>query len=111
MTGIVGFHLDEHISSSVAAALRRRNIDVTTTADSGLAGATDANQLAFATSTTRILVTHDSDFLSLHAAGATHCGIAYCYQASLTIGEIIHRLFLIHELLSVDEMINRVEFL
>ncbi|MGH9673690.1 MAG: DUF5615 family PIN-like protein [Bryobacteraceae bacterium] len=59
------FHLDEHIPASIAAALRRRGIDVTTSAESGLLGANDAAQLSFAASAGRVLVTHDADFLRL----------------------------------------------
>jgi hypothetical protein len=46
----IRFHPDEHISSGIAAGVRRRAIDVTTTADTGLMGADDAAQLAFASS-------------------------------------------------------------
>jgi hypothetical protein len=42
------FHLDEHVPAAIAAALRRRGIDVTTAADAGLLGATDEDHLAFA---------------------------------------------------------------
>jgi predicted nuclease of predicted toxin-antitoxin system len=52
----IRFYLDEHISARIAAGLRRRNIDVTTAADAGLAGADDAAQLEFAASSGRVLV-------------------------------------------------------
>ena len=38
----IRFHLDEHLSASIAAGLRRRRVDVTTTHESGLAGAEDS---------------------------------------------------------------------
>ena len=81
----IRFHLDEHIPASIAAGLRRRGIDVTTSAGSGLLGADDATQFAFAASSGRVLVTHDADFLRLHADAATHAGIAYCQQ-----GTVVH---------------------
>lgn len=40
----VRFHLDEHIPASVAAGLRRRGIDVTTTIEAGLVGVEDQTQ-------------------------------------------------------------------
>jgi hypothetical protein len=43
--------------------------------------------------------------------GATHAGIAYCQQQSMSIGEMLRRLILIHDLLSPEEMLGRVEFL
>lgn len=56
------------------------------------------------------MVTHD-DFLRLHAQGVAHTGIAYCRQQSMTIGELLRRVVLLHDLLSPEEMIGRVEFL
>ena len=107
----IRFHLDEHISAQVAAGLRRRNIDVTMTTDAGLIGATDLAHLEFAASSGRVLVTHDDDFLRLHAKGEAHFGIAYCQQQSMSAGDILRRLILIHDLLSPEEMAGRVEFL
>jgi predicted nuclease of predicted toxin-antitoxin system len=94
----------------IAAGLRRRNIDVTTAADVRLNGATDMEHLAFASSQRRVVATHDDD-LRLHAQGAAHTGIAYCRQQSMTIGELLRRVVLLHDLLSPEEMIGRVEFL
>ncbi|HUI55549.1 MAG TPA: DUF5615 family PIN-like protein [Bryobacteraceae bacterium] len=103
--------MDEHISAGVAAGLRRRNIDVTTTPDAGLIGATDEAQLEFAPSCSRVMVTQDDDFLRLHAEGVAHAGIVYCQQQSLAVWEILRRLVLVHDLLSPGEMAGRVEFL
>jgi hypothetical protein len=44
--------LDEHVASSIADGLRRRNIEVTTTAEAGLAGADDM-PLPFSESSSR----------------------------------------------------------
>ena len=107
----IRFHLDEHISAQVAAGLRRRNIDVTMTADAGLIGATDVAHIEFAASSGRVLVTQDDDFLRLHAKGVAHAGIVYCQQHSMSAGEILRRLILIHDLLSPEEMDGKVEFL
>jgi Domain of unknown function (DUF5615) len=41
MPAPIRFHLDEHINPAIANALRRRGIDVTTTADVGLQGTMD----------------------------------------------------------------------
>ncbi len=60
------FHLDEHIDTAIADGLRRRGIDVTTTAEAGLRGAGDEAHVAFALSEGRVLVTNDADFLRLH---------------------------------------------
>lgn len=107
----VRFHLDEHIASGVAAGLRRRSIDVTCAFDVGMSAQPDEKQLSFATEAGRVLVTQDADFLRLHQIGAVHAGVAYVRQGSLSIGEMIRRLVLIHDLISAEEMLGRVEYL
>jgi hypothetical protein len=107
----IRFHLDEHVSSAVAAGLRHRGVDVTTADDAGLIAAKDVEHLAFAAASGRVLVTQDVDFLRLHAEGVAHAGIAYCHQQSRTIGEMLRRLVVIHSVLSPEEMTNSVEFL
>ena len=37
----------------------------------------------------RVCVTHDDDFLRIHATGAEYSGIAYVHQKRLTIGETV----------------------
>jgi len=44
----IRFHLDENVAPTVALGLRLRKIDVTTTNEAGLAGASDHAQLSFA---------------------------------------------------------------
>ena len=50
----ITFHLDEHIPPALANSLRHRDIDVTTTADTGLMGAEDREHLAYATNASRV---------------------------------------------------------
>ena len=105
------FHLDEHVSPAIAVGLRRRGIDVTTTREVGLQGADDADQIAYALPASRVIVTHDDDYLILHSQGVQHAGIAYCHQHAHTIGQIIRALVLLWQVLEPDEMENRVEYL
>lgn|SRR5262249_55579874 len=107
----VRFHLDEHISSAIALALRRRGIDVTTTAEAGMLGAEDIAHLDFARKSGRVMVSNDDDFLRLHANSYPHAGIAYCKQGARSVGEMIHTLILIYELMSPDEMIGQIVYL
>ena len=74
-------------------------------------GAPDVEQLRFAAQSGRVLVTQDADLLRLHAFGSAHAGIAYCHQGSRAVGEILRRLVLIHDVLTPDEIANRIEFL
>jgi hypothetical protein len=107
----IRFHLDENVAPTVAAGLRLRNIDVTTTNDAGLAGASDLDQLSYATISASVIVTYDDDFLRLHAAGVRHAGIAFCLPKYRGTGELVRALALIHDLFRPDEMASRVEFL
>jgi predicted nuclease of predicted toxin-antitoxin system len=103
------FHLDEHIHPAVAAALRRRGIDVTTTNEAGLCGAADTAHINFARDPDRVIVTSDADFLALARAGIHHCGIVWC-SPSRTVGEIIEFLLLMEACLRKEEMIDHLEF-
>jgi predicted nuclease of predicted toxin-antitoxin system len=111
MPAPIRFHLDEHIDPAIANGLRRRGIDVTTTADMGLQGTRDEEHLAFARAERRIIVTHDDDYLRLHQRGIPNAGIAYCRQQTRSIGEMLRALVLIWAVLTPEEMENHVEFL
>ena len=82
MSGQIKFHLDENVSNAIAEGLRRRGIDVTTTPEQNLMGATDKEQIAFAKAQQRVIFTQDDDFLKLHQANVSHSGITYCHQGS-----------------------------
>jgi predicted nuclease of predicted toxin-antitoxin system len=105
------FHLDEHVDPAVASGLRRRGIDVTTTIEAGLQGAQDKDHIAFALPAGRVIVTHDDDYLALHAQGAPHAGIAYCHQHARSVGEIIRMLALMWQVLEPMEMESRIQYL
>lgn len=107
----IQFHLDEHIDSAIADGLRRRGIDVTTSAEAGLLEAEDDDHLAFARQEKRVIVTHDQDFLRKHQQGVTHAGIVYCHLRSRSVGEILRSLVLIWEILTPQEMEDHVEYL
>lgn len=111
MVRTIRFHLDEHVDPTVAAGLRRRGVDVSTTAERNLIGVDDEIHWQLVVSEQRVLVTSDSDFLNFHDQGRPHWGIAYCHQQSRTIGQLIHTLELIWEVLEPADMQNHVEFL
>lgn len=110
MPGTIKFHLDEHVPPAIADGLRRRGIDVTTTLDAGLGGADDSDHIAFALAEGRVIFTHDDDYLTLHARGVEHTGIAYCHQHTRSIGQILSHLLLVHQVLEPEEMANRIEY-
>lgn len=107
----ISFHLDENVTTIVAAALRRRGIDVTTTAEAGLLAASDAEQLAYALLAKRVLITRDDDFLVLAASGTPHAGLIYWSPHHERLGEVVNLLTLLWRLESAEEMFARIEFL
>ena len=107
----IRFHLDENVSTAIANGLRASGINVTTTLQEGLIAWSDEAQLKFALSQGRVIFTQDADFLRLHQAGVDHAGIAYCQQGSRSIGEILHGLILIWELLEPGAISDQVEFI
>ena len=111
MPGSIRFHLDEHVAHAIAAGLRRYGVDVTVTSEVGLLSADDDVHLAFARDNTRVMMTHDEDFLVLHSQGVPHAGMAYCPPDTHPIGYIMHALLLIHGAMEPEEMTNHVEFL
>jgi hypothetical protein len=111
MTDRIRFHLDGNVDPAVAGGLRRRGVDASTSHETGLTRASDEQQIGFALEQSRVLVTHDEDFLTIAKQGVEHAGIAYCHPELRSIGQIISGLMLIHDCLAPDDMRNHVEFL
>lgn len=111
MARTIRFHLDENCDPRIAAGLRLHGVDLTTTPEAGLSRASDEDQLRFAISEGRVIVTHDADFLRMDAAGAGHSGIAYVRPEKRSLDEAIRLLVLIWELLEPAEMRGYVEYL
>jgi predicted nuclease of predicted toxin-antitoxin system len=110
MPRTIRFHLDENVAHAVADGLRRVGVDVTTTTDAKLVGASDDRQLGYAVAEARVIFTQDPDFLAL-ARTNRHPGVTYCAQNSRSIGQIIRGLELIWEIYDPEEMQDRTEFL
>ena len=108
---LIRYHLDESVANAVAHGLRYRGVDVTTANDVGLIGATDVQHIAFALPESRVVVSHDSDFLRLDHEGVAHAGIAYCAPRQRTIGQIVNRLTDLWRTRTAEEMSSKVEFL
>jgi hypothetical protein len=105
------FPLDESCSSAVAHGLRRRGIGVTTSHEEGLLGTSDEDQLAFAHSQGRVILTHDSDYLKLHRNGVEHSGILYCHQRRRSIGELVRLLTLAWDNSEASDYVNQLKYL
>ena len=95
----------------VANGLRQAGLDVVTSVEAGLLGASDTVQLAHAHANGRIIVTQDRDFTRLHREGRPHSGIAYSERGSRAIRQIIDALTLLDEVYDPEEMLGRLEYI
>jgi hypothetical protein len=107
----VRYFFDQHVDPAVAAGLRRLGIDVLTAQDAGRCGLDDPDQLAFATAEGRVVVTFDSDYIALHAAGTSHAGIAWAPHGKHAIGYLVGALEILHGVYTADDMRNNLEYL
>jgi predicted nuclease of predicted toxin-antitoxin system len=98
------FHLAENCDPRIAVGLRLHGIDVSTTAEAGLLRTPDETQLAYAVANNRVVVTQDTDFLRLAAAGHEHRGIVFFATQTRSIGQVIRALQLIWEVYEEGEM-------
>ena len=110
MASKIRFYLDENVHSAVAKGLQLRGVDVITTRDQGMLGASDEAQLALANSLERVFFTHDADFLNINQTNQAHAGLAYAHPWT-PIGDLVRGLLLLHDVLAPEEMRGRVEFL
>lgn len=93
------FYLDEDLSPRIAAALRRQGIDAVSTHEPGKARTSDHQQLRFAATERRCLVTRNrEDFVRLSREAfendEPHAGIIICPRSvtGAEIGVITQRL-------------------
>jgi len=107
----IRFYFDQHIPFAVARGLRRRGVDVLTAHEADRCGLPDLDQLEYASELGRVLVTFDADFVILSARGIDHQGIAFCTASKHSIGELIYALLLVHDLLTLEDLINHIEFI
>ena len=92
---MIKLYLDEDVPEAIAHALRLRGHDVLTVKEAGRKGLSDIEQLNYAFSEDRIIVTHNiADFCRIHAdftkTGHEHNGIILSRQ--LPIGIIVKAL-------------------
>jgi hypothetical protein len=105
------FYLDENVPTEVGLQLRSSGIDAVTARDLGSLGATDRDHLQRATAQSRMLCTHDQDFLRLAAAGTEHAGIAFAPQTRVSIGGWVRELRALHTRFEAEQVKNLVFFL
>ncbi len=117
MPDAIKFFLDEHVSKAVAKALRKLGADVLTVVQSQRVSFPNDEQLRFATSERRVIVTHDEDYTNLatdfQIRGEEFAGIAYCHPDKYkgNVGGLIFNLELIFRAATADDFQNHLEYL
>ena len=104
----IRFLLDEHMPAAILQGLRRQGIDATSIDELRLKGTKDPQIVSIALAERRIIVTRDSDFVDLARQGYEHTGIVFV--STLSVGQILSALRLIHGTMSATDLENRVEY-
>jgi predicted nuclease of predicted toxin-antitoxin system len=105
------YYFDEHLKAPIAEQLLVRGIDVLTAQQARHAdqAISDSDQLAFAASVGRVMVTEDRDFIVLAHAQVPHAGIVMM-QRRLSIGEAVEYLELLAKVTEPDEVRDRLVY-
>lgn len=110
----IRLYLDEDVHVLVADLLQARGFDVVTARDAEKLQVSDEEQLAYAVSQSRALVTHNrTDFEALvqdyFAVGNMHYGVIYAVRRSPH--DIAKRLLAILNQVTAEEMQNQVRYI
>ena len=107
---------EDTMGRAVVGPLRLRGVDVETAADAGMLKRNDEEQLVYATSQQRAIVTaNTAHFARLHRqfleTGRTHAGIIVIHQQRFSVGEVIRRLLRLNASGTPDELSDQLEYL
>ncbi|MDZ8188890.1 MAG: DUF5615 family PIN-like protein [Nostoc sp. ChiSLP02] len=111
MTVCAALYSDEDMSALVATLLRSRGLDITTVAEQATLGKNDREQLEFATSVGRCILTHNRiDFERLHLQyieeNKEHFGIIVVPQKNAY--EVAQRIGILVSSLTANEIRNQL---
>ena len=106
----IRFYIDENVQIEVASQLIQHGIEAISAKSLEKLGDSDANHLKRATEMGYVLCTHDRYFLRMSAKGEKHAGIVFAEQYQSSIGGWVRELRKLHENVSAEAMVGRVEF-
>ncbi len=108
----VAYYFDHNMQTSVVTALRERGIDVLTTLEDRYDHHPDEEVLRRALELSRVVVTHDQDFLDLAneylKRSQIFPGVVFCHLSKSSIGTLVEDLALIAEVVTYEELLSRV---
>lgn len=107
---------DDSGDTAIADGLLADGVDLVRSADVGMRGRQDEEQLELATREGRVLVTANrGDFLRLHRdwmrAGRSHAGLVIIIQGQFSVGERLRRFRSLLEGRTAAQMTDAVEWL
>jgi predicted nuclease of predicted toxin-antitoxin system len=110
----IELYLDEDVDVLVASLLLAHGFSALTAIQAGQLHRTDREQLEYAISQRKVLLTHNrADFeilaLSYFARGEPHYGIIFAVRRSTY--EIVNRLLIVLNQVTADEMQNQVRYI
>lgn len=110
----IELYLDEDVDVLVADLVRARGFEATATQEAGQIGKSDTEQLAYAVSQQKTILTHNSaDFEVLAQQyldkGQTHYGIIIAVRRRPY--ELAQRLLTILNYVAADEIVNQVRYI
>jgi hypothetical protein len=111
----VKLYTDEQVPRQITLGLHLRKVDVLTVQEDQRSGLLDPDVLARATELQRVLFTREDDFFAIAnaqlEASIDFSGIIYAHQQLANIGDCVRDLELIVKTCSMEELVNRIEFL
>jgi predicted nuclease of predicted toxin-antitoxin system len=110
----IDLYLDEDVNVVLADLLHARGFQVTTTQAAGQVGTTDVDQLAFATSQGKAILTHNRVHFEALAQTyfeekKTHCGIIIAVRRPPK--ELSRRVLILLDSVTADEIENQIRYI
>ncbi len=112
----VALYMDEHIPRNITDELRRREVDVLTIQEDGLAGVSDPDILDRAAELKRVVVTFDDDFLRESSRrmrqDISFYGVIHVEPRDISIGKLIEDLETLAKIMDPsDSAYRKIEYL
>ena len=104
----IKLYADEHVSKRVVGVLRNKGVDIISAEEAGNRGKSDTDQLKFAFSTSRCMLTMDSDYLGLKNL-VGNCGIFFIGKRKSS-DKIISKMLSLLEVLSEEDVKGEVVY-
>jgi hypothetical protein len=108
-------YTDENVDVRIAEGLRRRGIDAFSAREKKGLGINDEQHFEKTKDLQAVIFTHDPHFIEiaekLAKSGKGHYGLIFSEMHRYNLGEFIRGLALYADILSAQDMINRIEFL